>query len=431
MRVFSRSPAAARTLLLDCGLVAVVLGASLLMGSDVLLDKPEGSVLYKEFRSLQEWQEQTLWWWLAAVPTLVSVFLRHRWPVTALALAAAGTAGHLMSPLIPHLTLDLVTLVTLFTLAGTVRSRRVSVAALIAVEAGLYGFNLTVASGAFAPLRAVGKFTFNAPPPGGASLAGDPIAQAAWIGIVPALLLGIAWAAGDNARTRKAHLATLEARAADLEREQEQRTALAVATERGRLTRELHDVVAHGLSVMVIQAQGAQAALLSHPERSQVALTNVITTGRASLAEMRRLLGLVRSEAGAHLAPQPSLAALPELIERVRASGIPVAFRVTGEPVTLPPGVELSAYRIVQEALTNTLKHADPGTSCSVELGFAADRLRIRVHDTGDPGASPVFGNGLRGITERVTALGGTFHAGPADHGGFEVDTMLPLEAPA
>ncbi|GAA2081555.1 sensor histidine kinase [Actinomadura alba] len=429
MRVYWRSPAGARTLLLDCGLVAVVLGANLLMGSGVLLGTPEGPMLYKDFRSVQEWQEQVLWWWLATVPTVAAVFLRHRWPVTALALAAAGTAGHVMSPLIPHLPLDLVTLVTLFTLAGTARSRRVSVAALIAIEAGLYGINLAVTSGEFALLRKAGKFTFNAPPMTESN--GDPIAQAAWLGVVPALLLAIAWAAGDNARTRRAHLATLEARAADLEREQEQRTALAVATERGRITRELHDVVAHGLSVMVVQAQGAQAALRRHPERSEVALTNVITTGRASLAEMRRLLGLVRSEPGPALTPQPSLAALPELIERVRSSGTPVAFHLTGEPATLPTGVELSAYRIIQEALTNTLKHADPGSSCGVELDFATDRLRIRVHDTGTTCAPPVFGNGLRGITERVTALGGTLHAGPADHGGFEVSTTLPLEIPA
>jgi signal transduction histidine kinase len=286
--------------------------------------------------------------------------------------------------------------------------------------------------GAVGALGVVGKYTFINPPPlVGPSLQRNVVMQIASQAAVPALLLGIAWAAGDNTRTRRAHLATLEARAADLEREQEQRTALAVATERGRITRELHDVVAHGLSVMVVQAQGAEAALLRHPERSQAALTNVISTGRASLAEMRRLLGLVRSEPGPHLAPQPSLATLPLLIERVRASGTPVTFHISGEPAALPAGVELSAYRIIQEALTNTLKHATPGSNCSVDLDFATDRLRILVRDTGTPSQPPVFGNGLRGITERVAALGGTLHAGPAEQGGFEVSTVLPLGAPA
>jgi signal transduction histidine kinase len=439
MRV-SGLPVGMRRLLLDSGLVAVVLIVSLVMGTDVLLKAPIRSVLFsEEFPSAPDWQEQLLWWWLAALPTVAAVFARHRRPATAMALAAAGTAGHLLTPALPHLPLDMVATVVLYTLASTARTRRVSVTALVAVQTGLFIFYSAVAFGVLGVVDALGvgvrgKYAVIALDP--SSLFGqpslqNPILQAAVQAAVPALLLGIAWSAGDNTRTRKAHLATLEARAADLEREQEQRTALAVAAERGRITRELHDVVAHGLSVMVVQAQGAEAALHRHPERTQVALTNVITTGRASLAEMRRLLGLVRTQPGPHLDPQPSLAALPELIERVRASGTPVAFHLTGEPATLPAGVELSAYRIIQEALTNTLKHADPGSNSSVDLDFAADRLRIRVRDTGTPGSPPVFGNGLHGIAERVTALGGTLHAGPADHGGFEVAVLLPLQTPA
>jgi signal transduction histidine kinase len=246
---------------------------------------------------------------------------------------------------------------------------------------------------------------------------------------LPALLLAATWAVADSARARRAHLATLQARAEDLEREQQQRTALAVATERGRITRELHDVVAHGLSVMVVQAQGAKAMLTRQPERTEAALTNIVTTGRASLAEMRRLLGLVRTEPHAELAPQPSLAALPELVDRVRDSGTPVDFRVTGEPATLPAVIELAAYRIVQDALTNTLKHAIPGAGCTVTLDFGPAGLGIRVVDSGESVPPPSPGNGLRGIAERVYALGGELRAGPAEGGGFEVSALLPTDA--
>jgi signal transduction histidine kinase len=245
---------------------------------------------------------------------------------------------------------------------------------------------------------------------------------------LPALLLAATWAVADSARTRRAHLATLQARAEDLEREQQQRTALAVAAERSRITRELHGVVAHGLSVMVVQAQGAKTMLTRQPERTDTALTNIVTTGRASLADMRRLLGLVRTEPRAELAPQPSLAALPELVDRVRDSGTPVEFRVTGEPATLPAVIELAAYRIVQEALTNTLKHATPGAGCTVPLDFGPAGLGIRVSDSGEPVPPPAPGNGLRGITERVHALGGDLRAGPAAGGGFEVSALLPTD---
>lgn len=457
-------PSGTRRLLLDAGLVALVIGSSLLLSADVMLHRPAQAMLVKQFGSVEEWRLLLVWWWVAAVPTAAAVFLRHRRPVVATALAVAGSAGHVVTPFMSHLPSDMVPLITLYTLAGTARTRRVSVAALVAVQVGLCGFGLAVAFGAFS---AFGKYAL-VPPSGSLTYSPDPpkpepgsvrsskptgldpdepesahdpdaptpawwdpVVQAAPQAVVPALLLGIAWAAGDNARTRRAHLATLEARAADLRREQEQLTALAVAAERGRITRELHDVVAHGLSVMVIQAQGAQAALRRHPERSEAALANVIVTGRASLAEMRRLLGLVRAEPGAELTPQPGLATLPELIEQVRAGGTPVAFHVTGEPAALPAGVELSAYRIIQEALTNILKHAGPDSDCTVDLGFTADRLRIRVRNSGTRVPVPVFGNGLRGIAERVTALGGTLHAGPGHEGGFEVSTVLPLEAPA
>ncbi|MBD2891479.1 hypothetical protein amrb99_03850 [Actinomadura sp. RB99] len=427
-------------LLLDSAAAAVLALASALLGADPGLHTPTQAKMTMVYGSEAGWRVHIAFWWLAGGLLVAALLVRRRLPVAAVVLAAAGVASHLTGwpavvfakPLrpgsglghdLPLLPLDLSVLVTVYGLAGAAATRRASVALLIALETGLGLLALVE------PLEAIRLGRLGPRKGDFLPSAWGAVLQALSDAAVPALLLGIAWAAGDNARTRRAHLAVIEARAADLEREQEQRTALAVATERGRITRELHDVVAHGLSVMVVQAQGAQAALRRHPERSEAALHNVITTGRASLAEMRRLLGLVRTQA--ELAPQPSLAALPELIDRVRASGRPVAFEITGEPATLPAGIELSAYRIVQEALTNTLKHADPGCSCSVGLDFTGGELTIRVHDTGGTGRPPVFGNGLRGIAERVTALGGTVHAGPADRGGFEVTTVLPLAAPA
>jgi signal transduction histidine kinase len=244
---------------------------------------------------------------------------------------------------------------------------------------------------------------------------------------------------GHATRTRRANLALVQARAADAERDQRQRTALAVEAERNRIARELHDVVAHGLSVMVVQAQGASAALDRHPDRSREAMTHVITTGRASLAEMRRLLGLVGKTGSQALEPQPSLVLLPDLLERVRATGTPVRLQVTGTPTALPATVELTAFRIVQEALTNSLKHAGPGVSCRVELAYREEALQLRIADTGPSAPPPTPGNGLRGITERVLALGGTLYAGPGREAtpsassdlkrarGFEVDAVLPL----
>jgi signal transduction histidine kinase len=258
--------------------------------------------------------------------------------------------------------------------------------------------------------------------------------------LFPMLVLGLALAFGDGVRSRRAHLYMLEQRAADLEHEQHQRAALAAAAERARITRELHDVVAHGMSVMVVQAQGGAAALRRHPDRTATALENVITTGRASLAEMRRLLGVVSRDPAddPQLAPQPGLCSVPSLVDQVRAAGTEVHLRIDGQPTTLPASVDLSAYRIVQEALTNTIKHAGPGAEAEVRLVFAPDWVEVEITDDGAGGAgdpqapSGPGGNGLRGIAERVGVLRGELAVGPGAGGrGFRVWALLPTLAPA
>jgi signal transduction histidine kinase len=415
----------ARRLGLDAALIVLLAGASLLWAAELFLaspirDKTLGYV------GPAAWQKHVVWWWLIALPAAVAIVLRHRWPLAATLIAAASAGAHQIDMLFPRLPMDFAVLVTMYALAGTARSRRTSISVLVTLETALYAGCLALALNRgyrISPNGGKHPITFG-------SWQDNAVLAAAKDAALPGLLLAVAWAVADGARTRRAHLATLQARAEDLEREQGQRTALAVVAERGRITRELHDVVAHGLSVMVVQAQGAKVMLGPDPARTEAALTTIVTTGRASLAEMRRLLGLARTEAHAELAPQPSLATLPDLVDRVRDSGTPVDFRVTGEPAALPPGIELSVYRIVQEALTNTLKHAAPGTACTVELDFQPAGLRVRVHDSGEPTGPPSPGNGLRGITERVHALGGDLRAGPAPGGGFEVSALLPVNDP-
>jgi signal transduction histidine kinase len=241
------------------------------------------------------------------------------------------------------------------------------------------------------------------------------------------LLLLASWFSG-------AYVGEMRARARTLERERDEQAEIAARAERERITRELHDVVAHGLSVMVVQAQGASAALRPRPEEAREALEAIVATGRQSLAEMRRLLGISRGEdqAGAPLAPQPGLAVLPELIEQVRAAGLPVELSVDGSARELPPGVDLSAYRVVQEGLTNTLKHAGRGAAASVRLRYLTETVEIEVENSGGSSSKTdgVRGRGLQGMGERAGLLGGTFEAGPKEEGRFLVKVQLPTQAP-
>jgi signal transduction histidine kinase len=236
------------------------------------------------------------------------------------------------------------------------------------------------------------------------------------------------WAIGSGARSRRAYLDELHAHARDLERERDQQAALAVAAERGRISRELHDVVAHGLSLMVIQAQGGAAALDNNPTDTRAALEAIVSTGRGSLADMRRVLTAV-GEVDDAWHPQPGLAHLSALLAQVDRAGTPVRLRVEGSPAALPSAVDLSAYRIVQEALTNTMKHAGTGATASVLLTYHDAEIGIEISDNGHGGAANASGgNGLRGMRERVKLLGGTFAAGPEPQGGFAVRAALRIQ---
>jgi signal transduction histidine kinase len=212
----------------------------------------------------------------------------------------------------------------------------------------------------------------------------------------------------------------------------EEKARRAVEDERGRITRELHDVLAHSVSVMTVQSSAVRRLLLPEQERERQALLTVEETGRQALAEMRRLVGIMRDEEEVPaLAPQPGLGTLPSLVEQVRQSGLPVELNVEGEPVRLPAGVDLSAYRIVQEALTNALKHAGPAHAW-VSVRYEDEDVEISVENDGsDDGATADDGPGLVGMRERVALCGGELHSGPRPGGGFKISARLPVAGSA
>ncbi|AZM89719.1 MULTISPECIES: sensor histidine kinase [Streptomyces] len=249
----------------------------------------------------------------------------------------------------------------------------------------------------------------------------------------------LAWVMGDSLRTRRAYYAQLVERNQRLEKEREAQAKVAVAAERARIARELHDVVAHNVSVMVVQADGAAYVMDVAPDQAKEALQTISGTGRQALAEMRRLLGVLRTgepQESEDYVPQPDVEQIEVLVEQVRAAGLTVDFEVEGAPRRLPSGVELTAYRIVQEALTNTRKHGGPDASASVRLVYFDDGLGLLVEDDGRGAAHELYedggadgaGHGLIGMRERIGMVGGTLDAGPRPGGGFRISALLPLK---
>ncbi|GIJ56382.1 two-component sensor histidine kinase [Virgisporangium aurantiacum] len=251
---------------------------------------------------------------------------------------------------------------------------------------------------------------------------------------VPAALLAIvlaAWGLGRfrAARTayREAEIATLEERAVRAEERRAERAEQAAAAERARIAREMHDVVAHSLAVIVRQADGGRFAAATDPEKAAEVLGVIATTGRQALTDMRAVLGVLRSSSSASAdGPTPTVDDLPALVSRVAAAGTPVTLTTTGEPGALDTAASLAAYRVVQEALTNVVRHAATGAAARVHLTWTDDGLDVAITDDGaTPSDEPVEGNGLIGMRERVTAVGGRLTAGP-DGGGFAVRAFVP-----
>ena len=240
----------------------------------------------------------------------------------------------------------------------------------------------------------------------------------------------VAWVAGFAVRARAEQAEVADSRATQAEQERDAATRVAVAEERARIARELHDIVAHAVSVMVLQVGAVRHQLPDAMAEDRDALRSVEQAGRGALAEMRRLLSVMRRDGdGLELAPQPGLDGLDSLIKEIDRAGLPVELHVDGERFPLPPGIDLSAYRIVQEGLTNALKHAR-ATHAEVTVRYAPNAVGIEVHDDGT-GATPSdghgHGHGLIGIRERVKLYGGEMTAGTTNGGGFTLSTRLPL----
>ena len=246
-----------------------------------------------------------------------------------------------------------------------------------------------------------------------------------------------ATALGLAVRIRRSQLAGLRERAARLEVERDQRIKLAAAGERTRVAREMHDIVGHNLSVMITLADGGAYAAGATPDRAAEALGLIAETGRQALGELRRMLGALREQRDApQFSPQPSIADIDSLCRRTRAAGPAIIYRTTGDVDAMDRGIQLTAYRIVQEALTNTLKHAGPKTQAEVWLNIAEHQLQIRVQDSGPPTGrtrperSIGEGHGLVGMKERAAMYGGSVLAGPLPGGGWTLQAELELDPP-
>lgn len=241
------------------------------------------------------------------------------------------------------------------------------------------------------------------------------------------------WAMGLVRRSRLAHTETLAERARRLEVERDQQAQIATAAERSRIAREMHDIVAHSLSVVIAQADGGRYAAAADPEAATRALTTISETGRAALADMRKILGVLRDPGNTDepetTTPQPIDADLDTLVEQVRSSGLDVSLVRVGQARPLPPGLGLTVYRICQEALTNVLKHGGPSASATVMIQWAPQRVSVQVDDTGRGAAatSDGAGHGLLGMHERAALFGGTLEAGAKPGGGYRVRAEIPL----
>ena len=335
--------------------------------------------------------------WLFTVALAVPVIWRRRYPVGVFAVTYAIAVAQLL--VTGRLVAFPAILIVLYTV-GRHAPRRAAFAAAAALEAGVVWSTL---GGGF--VRSLIEIT---------------------------ALVAAVFFLGTNLRTRQAYLAALVERARRLERERDQQARIAAAAERASIAREMHDIVAHSLAVIITMAEAAVAKRRSDPDRAGAAMEQVSEIGRQALGETRRLLGVLRTDdpAGGYT-PLPGLAQLDTLLEQVRATGLAAELIVTGCRFAVPEGAQLAAYRIVQEALTNTIKHARGATRVQVRLRYAEPVIQVDTVDNGHPRAAVSLrdpaGHGLAGMSERAALYDGTVQAGPRPGGGWAVSTRLSL----
>jgi signal transduction histidine kinase len=365
---------------------------------------------------------------LAAIESALEVALRHdspQAPRTTLWFAVPATAM-IMLPLLGRRRFPFVAPVSVWLLAVT----------LSFVDGRLVGFTASASVAGLAAAFLLGnlgdavraRLGLAVVLSGAAIVAyNNPDRASAELIFVP-LLFVLGWLAGFSLRERAEQAQAAEVRASQAERERDAATRIAVAEERARIARELHDIVAHAVSVMVLQVGAVRHKLPDALAEDRDALRSVEGAGRTALAEMRRLLAAMRRDGDdVELMPQPGLESLDSLLEEVGRAGLPVRLHVDGEPLPLPRAIDLSAYRIVQEGVTNALKHAR-ASRADVTVRYEPNELQIEVRDNGEGGStSDGFGHGLVGVRERVKIYGGEMTAGTATGGGFILSTRLPL----
>ena len=346
-----------------------------------------------------------LWFDLLAILAItLPLFLRRRYPFGApVAVGVAGaSASFVDGRLIPNGLITILVAIAAFVVMGIVRDRTQAVAGLAV------GIGVTAIVAHNDPRGGIGNFVFTS------------------------IAFSVAWTIGFAISRKFWEADEARERAAQAEREREERARLAVADERTRIARELHDVVGHSVSVMTVQASAARRLLRPHQEKEREALLVVEQTGREALAEMRRMVGVLRRpEEAPALAPQPSLQYLDKLVQHAREAGLPVELRIEGTPEQLPTGVDLTAYRLVQEGLTNALKHAR-AQRAEVVVRYGDGHVELAVSDDGrgvDGGGrdGDGGGHGLVGMRERVSVYGGEFEAGPRAGGGYRLRARLPI----
>ncbi len=340
--------------------------------------------------------------WLCDAGLIVPLIWRRRYPEAVFAVVAA--VGLLQWLITEPMVTDVALLIALFTVAFE-RPLPTAVAAGVVLEVGV--------------IMASVRWQL-----------GD-----SWIRSIVGLsgLVAAALLLGAVLRVRKAHLVALTERAARLEIERDQQAQIAAAAERTRIAREMHDVIAHSLAVIVTMADGAAAKLAREPERAQAAIQAISEVGRQALGDTRRLLGVLRDDrSDVDMAPQPGLDQLDELIDKLRDTGLDATLERQGRPFELAPGAELTVYRLVQEAGTNTLKHAPAATTFRARLAFTYPSLIVEAVDDGPPlgGAHFGAGHGIAGMRERVALYGGTVQAGPSPDGGWLVRASLRAGRP-
>jgi len=342
--------------------------------------------------------------YILAVPLTVPYALHRRWPMASLALILGAFAAFAILQYAAYPGLSVFAI--LYGIAAHIDRRR----SIIALIAGV-----------------VAMVTALATQPTGVVTSSD------WTSSL--LAIAVAWLAGENQRSRRARWLALEERAAMLEAEREERDGRAVADERLRIARDLHDIVSHAMSVIAVQAGSGNAVLDRDPEAAHRALSNVETASRSALVEMRRMLGVLRDDddAPGSRAPAPSMSRLGDLVARLRDSGLGVELQVDADIPPLPTSLDLAAYRIVQESLTNVMKHGGPVAVVTVRC--SGSDLLIDISDNGGPsnahtgsGVGDSTRQGIIGMRERVAIYGGQFHAGPRAEGGFRVTARLPLD---